>query len=152
MSKTNSPLLKDPNMLLSNDVFSHALGDAYESYLKFIQALIPYDIQLSWRYYHDGNVWLAKGIYAFDGPRGGSKEVTIFWLSIWEGFFKVTFYVLEKRREDVLKLPLDHAVKQKIEAAKTLGKLRFFPIDFDLYSDKGFDTVLLLLDYKKKNT
>jgi len=39
--------------------------------------------------------------------RGGQKEVTAFWLSIWDGFFKTTFYIPEKARSEALNLSLD---------------------------------------------
>jgi len=46
-------------------------------------------------------------IIAQPGVRGGQKEVTAFWLSIWDGFFKTTFYIPEKARSEALNLPLD---------------------------------------------
>lgn len=152
MNTSNKPLLKDPNRYPTDEVLTPALKHAYKTYLKLIEVLVSYDIHLSWRYYQDGNVWLAKGVYAYKGTRGGQKVITVFWLSIWEGFFKITFYFSLKYRMDLVKLPLENNVKQQIQEAKPMGKLRFFPIVFDIHRDEGLEPVLFLLDYKKKNT
>ena len=88
-------------------------------------------------------------MYKWTGVRGGQKETTAFWLSIWEGFFKVTIYIPEKSRADALNLPLDREVMTMLENAKQMGKLKFFPLIFDLCSDELFDAVYALVDFRK---
>jgi hypothetical protein len=61
----------------------------------------------------------------------------------------VTIYVPEKARADVLNLPLDNEVKLKIAASQHMGKLKYFPIVFDLCSDEMFEPVILLADFRK---
>ena len=39
---------------------------------------------------------MAKGLFNWRGVRGGQNEITVFWLSIWDDFFKLTIYVPEK--------------------------------------------------------
>ena len=66
--------------------------------------------------------------------------MTVFWLSIWEGFFKVTIYIPEKARADIFSLPLDDEVKQMIADSKQMGeKLKYFPLVFELHSDEMFE-------------
>ncbi|NLK64396.1 MAG: DUF3788 family protein [Tissierellia bacterium] len=126
-----------------------ALGEANSPYVKFIKELASHDIQLKWNYYKDGKAWLAKGLYKWTGVRGGQKETTVFWLSIWDGFFKATIYIPEKVRADAYSLPLDDEIKQMIKDSKQMGKLKFFPLVFDLYSDQMFGAVFSLIDYRK---
>lgn len=117
--------------------------------MKFVNKLAFRDIQLEWRYYTDGKAWLAKGLYKWTGVRGGQNETTIFWLSIWDGFFKVTIYVPEKARVDACNLPLDNKVKLIIADLKRMGNLKVFPIVFDLCSDEMFEAVFSLADFRK---
>ena len=142
-------LLRNPDIKPLDDVIAGALGVSNNAYKKFVNELEDYDIQLEWRYYTDGKAWLAKGLYKWMGVRGGHRETTVFWLSIWDGFFKVTIYFPEKSRTDVLSLPLDNNVKQMIADSKQMGKLKYFPLAFDLRSDKLFDAVFLLADFRK---
>ena len=84
------------------------------------------------------------------GARGGQKEVTAFWLSIWDSFFKVTIYIPKKSRAEALSLPLDVEIKSMIEDTKQMGKLKFFPVIFDLKSDELLGQVYTLIDFRKK--
>ncbi|MDD4200883.1 MAG: DUF3788 family protein [Eubacteriales bacterium] len=88
-------------------------------------------------------------ILTIPGLRGGKNKKTVFWLSIWKGFFKVTIYVPEKAREDILSLPLDKEVKCMIASSQQMGKLPYFPLVFDLCSDEMFEAVLLLAEFRK---
>ena len=149
MAINKEQLLRNPNMQPTDDVIAKALGESNDAYIKFINEIASHDIHLDWRYYNDGKAWLAKGLFKWTGVRGGQKETTVFWLSIWDGFFKVTIYVPEKARADVLSLLLDNEVKLMIEATQQMGKLKYFPIVFDLCSDEMFEAVFLLADFRK---
>lgn len=89
-------LLRDPNSQPTNDVIAVALGEQYAAYTQFLGMLAGFDVTLQWRYYNDGKAWLAKGLYKWKSVRGTDKENTIFWLSIWDGFFRVSFFFAEK--------------------------------------------------------
>ena len=147
---TKQQLLRNPEIKPTGDVIAKALGEANNVYMKFIDELASYDIQLEWRYYTDGKAWLAKGLYQWFGVRGGKNEITVFWLSIWDSFFKVTIYVPEKYRRNVFSLPLDDKTKLMIADSKQMGnRLKFFPLVFDLCSDEMFETIFFLADFKK---
>jgi hypothetical protein len=49
-----------------------------------------------------------KGSFQVDRRCGGQMKQLFFWLSIWDSFFKVTIFLPEKARADVLSLPLDN--------------------------------------------
>lgn len=150
METAKQQLLRNPDIQPSSDVVAKALGEANDAYLKFVNELASHDIQLEWRYYPDGKAWLAKGLYKWVGVRGGQKEKTVFWLSIWDGFFKVSIYVPEKYRADVLCLPLDDEVKRMIADSKQMGnKLKYFPLVFEVSSQEIFEAMFSLADFKK---
>jgi hypothetical protein len=148
--KTNvEQMLRNHDIEPSSDVIAKALGESNNAYIKFIKELTSHDIHLEWHYYNDGKAWLAKGLFKWKGVRGGQNEKTVFWLSIWDGFFKVTIYLPEKVHTDVLSLPFDNEIKQMIEASQQMGKLKYFPIVFDVWSDEMFDSIFLLADFRK---
>ena len=142
-------LLRNPDIAPTSEVIAEALGSANAEYVKFMDGLPHHDVEVAWRYYNDGKAWLGKGLYQRTGARGGQKEITVFWLSIWDGFFKVTFYIPEKARAEALSLSIDEGVNHTIAAAKPLGKLKFFPLTFDLKSDESFDDLYTLVNFRK---
>lgn len=150
---TQSPIqrLRDPDIEPTADVLAKALGTSNEAYLRFVSEISEHDIELVWRYYTDGKAWLAKGLYQWTGARGGKKELTVFWLSIWEGFFKVSVFVPEKYREVLLTHTQSEIIKNIIAEAKQMGeRLRFFPVVFEVRSDVMFDGLFEMIDFKKK--
>jgi len=144
-------LLRNPDIQPTEVVIEEALGEANNAYVKFVRKLASHDIQIEWRYYTDGKAWLAKGLYKWTGVRGGQNETTVFWLSIWDSFFKVTIYIPEKSRADVLCLPLHEDVRRMAEKARLMGnRLSYFPLVFDLCSDELFEAIFSLVDFKKR--
>jgi len=151
MQQKSQQLLRDSTIEPTAQVLEKALGNANEAYVNFVRELVSQDITIEWRYYTDGKAWLAKGVHRWIGTRGGQKEITVFWLSIWEGFFKLSIYFPVKCREEILQLPLPLEVIQMIKDSKQMGsKLKFFPIVFDLYSENLFESIFCMFDFKKK--
>ena len=150
MKSNYKQLLRNPNIQPTSDIIAEALQDANDSYIKFLNELANQDIDLEWRYYTDGKAWLGKGLYKWLGVRGGQKVTTVFWLSIWEAFFKITIYIPEKARDDLFSLPLNNTVKQMINDSKQMGnRLKFFPLVFELNSNELFEQIHILFDFKK---
>ena len=142
-------LLRDPATEPTPNIIAGALGSAGSAYMKFTELVKSHAIQVDWRYYNDGKAWLGKSLYKWTTSRGTPKEMTVFWLSIWDEFFKVGFMFPEKKREEVLNLPLSPETIRMIEAAEQLGKMKIFPISFDLCSDEQFDDIFTLIEFKK---
>jgi len=142
-------LLRNPDIEPTNEVLTEALGSAYPVYIQFIEGMKSHDIEMAWRYYNDGKAWLGKGLYKRMGVRGGQKEVTVFWLSVWDGCFKVTLYIPEKARLDALGLPLDDGIKNVISKADQMGKLKFFPVTFSLRLGELSVDVYTLANFRK---
>ena len=111
----DTQLLRNPNIQPTAECIADGLGTANKTYVKFAEELKQYGITLmDWRYYNDGKAWLSKGEYKWTTARGANKVKPIFWLSIWDGFFKTTFYIPEKVRSEALNLPLEDDVKNMI--------------------------------------
>lgn len=150
MKSTKQQLLRQPDIQPTEEVIEDALKEANVVYLRFLKELENHDIQLEWRYYTDGKAWLGKGLHRWTGPRGGNKEVTAFWLSIWDGFFKVTIYIPEKFRGEVNRLPVKDGVKQMVTDSRQMGNtLKYFPLVFDLDSDGMLEEVFTLIEFRK---
>ena len=150
MQSTKQQLLRQPGIQPTDEVIAEALKEANPTYLKFMKELENHDIQLEWRYYTDGKAWLGKGLHRWTGPRGGNKEVTAFWLSLWDGFFKVTVYIPEKFRGEVNRFPLENEVKQMVTDSKQMGNtLKYFPLVLNVDSDQMLEAVFTLIDFRK---
>ncbi len=142
-------LLRDPQIEPTDEAIAQALGAAHDAYVRFVEGLQQRDIQVDWRYYNDGKAWLGKGLYAWTTARGARKEVTAFWLSIWEGFFRVSIFIPEKTRAEALQLSLNGETTQRIADAQQMGKLKFFPLVFDMRSGEGLEDIYTLADFRK---
>jgi hypothetical protein len=149
MKSIKEQLLRNPDIQPSSDVIAKALGEANDAYIKLASELPGHDIHLEWRYYNDGKAWLGKGLHKWTGARGGQNEATVFWLSIWDSFFKSTIYFPEKARTDILSLELDDKTRQMVSDSQKMGKMKFFPVAFDFYSDEMLDAFFMLVDFRK---
>lgn len=144
-------LLRDPNIQPTDEVIAEGLGGANSAYVKFIDGLKAFGVSLmDWRYYNDGKAWLSKGEHRWTTPRGTDKVKPIFWLSIWEGFFKVSFFFSESVQDELLGLPISGEVKESIKSAKAMGKtMRFMPVIVDIENDALLSDVYELVNYRK---
>jgi hypothetical protein len=142
-------LLRDPSIEPISEVITEGLGTANTTYLKFIQRLKQYSLHVNWRYYNDAKAWLGKSLYKWTTVRGTEKEVTVCWLSIWDGFFKVGILIREKARADALKLPLSDETKEMIVKAEQIGKMKIFSLGFNVRSDELLDDIFTLINFRK---
>jgi hypothetical protein len=120
-------------------------------YVKFIEGLKDYGITLmDWRYYNDGKAWLSKGEYKWTTPRGANKVKPIFWLSIWEGFFRAAFFFGSDVQEELLQLPISQETKEIIKNARPMGKtMRFIPVVMDIKTDQQLNDVYVVAQFRK---
>jgi len=151
VSETNEQLLRDPDVQPTSEIIAEGLGKAYKAYTKFIKGLEHYDITLmDWRFYNDGKAWLSKGEYKWTTPRGANKVKTIFWFSIWSGFFKVSFFFGSDIREELLQLSISQNAKDLIKDAKPMGKtMRYVPIVFNVSNEAQLNDLYILSEFRK---
>jgi len=131
-------LLRNPDVYPSDEVIAGALAGGYKAYTGFMERLPDLGIELQWKYYNDGKSWLCKGAY---------KQKTVFWLSVWDGFFRVSFFFNEKNHMGAHDLPISDDIKTKFANEKHVGKL--MPLLIDVDCEALLDDVFAIMRYKK---
>jgi len=135
----NELLLNDKNEYPDDNVLRRHLGKTkviWDQFTSQVSAL-PGAMTMEWRYYNDGKSWLCKLVY---------KKKTMCWISIWDGFFKTTFYFMERNDKDIQALPIDKRWKESYLSHKGFGKLK--PLTIEVKTKKALSNVLEVLKYK----
>lgn len=133
--------LRDPEIFPSDRVLKNVLGDLVYSVLaSFLETIsgADYGLSIEWRYYNDGKAWLGKVT---------DKKKTILWLSVWDGFFKTSFYFTEKHLEAIAVLDISEEKKEEFARMKPIGKL--IPMTFDVSKKEQLDELLTVVRFKK---
>ncbi len=146
-------LLRNADIEPTTEIITEGLGTSNSIYMKFVEKLEEYGVSLmDWRFYNDGKSWLSKGEYKWTTARGTNKVKPLFWLSIWEGFFKVSFNFKLETREELLKLPTSNEAKEIITNAEVNGKaMKFIPVVFDVNNDNQLDDIFVIMNFRKEN-
>ena len=105
------PLLNDRNEYPDDGVLAAHLGRAKSAWDAFAAGVAARfgDASLEWRYYNDGNAWLCKVV---------RKKKTVCWVSVWDRFFKTTFYFTAKSDRGIESLPIPSDVKRRVPRAR----------------------------------
>ncbi len=107
---------------------------------------------MDWRFYRDGMSWLTKGEYRWVSKRGAQKAKPIFWLSIWDGFFKVSFHFVHAIPEGIFALPLRAEGKKILQTTNEIkGNVTWKSLLFDAKNEKQLADVLLLIKFRRDN-
>lgn len=133
--------MKDPNQPPTPEVLKNALGNSYTAYEKLIGTVTgdAYGLEPVWNYYRDGKAWLCKVIY---------KKKTVFWLSVWDGYFKTAFYFTEKNAAGIPALEIDEKIKEEFRNRKPVGRL--LPLIISIEKEGQIKDVLSIVSYKKQ--
>jgi hypothetical protein len=130
------PLLNVPEIFPSDEVLKNVFGESFTVYEELLKKLTDdFGIIFNWHYYNDGKSWLCKVAH---------KKKTIFWLSAWDGYFRTTFFFLERHLEGIIALGIDDS-RFKIE--KTVGKL--IPLIFSISKSEQLQDLIKMIVYKK---
>lgn len=135
-------LLRNPEIFPTNEVLKDALGDAVFCVLEsFVETVTSenYGLTVEWRYYNDGKSWLGKVTY---------KQKTVFWLSVWAGFLKTSFFFTEKHLEAIAALPVSTQIKEEFCSAKLIGRL--IPMIIEINKVEDIPDLLTIIRFKKK--
>ena len=132
--------LRDAEIFPSDRVLKDTLGDVYDVLESFLATITneAYLLSFEWRYYNDGKAWLCKVQH---------KKKTILWLSVWEGFFKVSFFFTEKHLEAIAALDISEAIKTELASAKTVGRL--IPMIFNINNANQLEELRTVVRFKK---
>ena len=132
--------LKEPSVSPTRKALENALGRTlvvYEELMNTITAK-KYDLVPAWRYYNDGKAWLCKVQY---------KKKTVFWLSVWDKYFKMTFYFTERNCKPIYELEIDESIKKNFAGNKPIG--RFLPLSLNIAKKNQLQDAFKIIGYKK---
>jgi hypothetical protein len=134
------PVLTDQNVYPDEAILRRVLKEQYGMFEELMHRIIskPFELVPEWNYYKDGKSWLCKVMY---------KKKTVFWLSVWDACFKVTFYFTAKTETGINDLDIAHSIKTEFQAREAVGKLK--PLTILFTPKTNMDDVLLLIRYKK---
>jgi len=131
-------LLRKPEIFPSSEVLKEALGEAY-NVLEDLEKMLTQEefaLTFNWHYYNDGKSWLCKVSH---------KKKTVFWLSVWDGFFQTSFFFLERHLEGIAALQIE---ENSYTMAKEWGKM--IPVIFKIKNKKQIPGLLKMVEFKKK--
>jgi hypothetical protein len=124
----NKPVLTDKNIFPNDEIVFSIIGkkkDLWISLFRSVDADHPEFIK-EWRYYNDGKSWLMKVVH---------KKKTVFWLSVIEGTFRITFYFTDKAKHAIENSGLSDELKEQFKDSKRYNKIRGLTISFKTKKD-----------------
>ena len=133
---SEKPLLNEQEIFPTAEILKETLGESYAVFEEMSAILAEKDVALDWKYYNDSKAWLCKV---------SCKKKTVFWLSAWNGFFKTSFFFLERHLEGIMALEIEDG-RYIIE--KEWGKM--IPLLFDISKSEQLPDLLKMVDFKKK--
>jgi ABC-type uncharacterized transport system YnjBCD substrate-binding protein len=139
MATIEKAILSDPEIFPDDTVLRSIIGEKLDWWnnlvdhtMKKYQAITPV-----WRYYNDGKQWLFRLLY---------KKDTLFWCSLVDDTFRITFYFTDKFEPAILQSQLPDEVKTGFLYSQRYGKLRAITIRIDQSGD--IEVVKLLIPIK----
>jgi hypothetical protein len=133
-------LLKDQDVFPSKAVLEKVLKGNYSTFEELMKIVTDkkYGLVAEWNYYKDGKSWLCKVCY---------KKKTVFWLSVWDKYFKTAFYFTEKNCSGIADLDIKESIKKDFRDRKPVGKL--LPLVIEMSKKEQIKDLLKIIEYKK---
>jgi hypothetical protein len=134
-------LLRDESIEPSDDTLAELLAEIYPTYAHFISSITdePLCLDPQWKYYKDGKSWLCRIMY---------KKKTISWMSVWEGYFKVTTYLSKKNLQEIDRLQIDSKLIAEFSETGLTRKYPYFMVNIS--SADQLSDVVTIMAFKKK--
>jgi len=132
------PILTDKNQYPTEEIIFSHIGKSkifWESLFEYIHKNHP-DFSEEWRYYMDGKSWLFKIT---------RKSKTIFWLSVIEGSFRITFYFTDRVQQAIMDSTISEDLKRQFKNAKKYNKIRGITINFKNNEDVEYAKSLIAI-------
>lgn len=133
------PVLTDATQFPSEEIIYSHIGKIkplWKALFDYIHASHP-DISEEWRYYRDGKSWLMKVT---------RKKKTIFWLAVFDGGFRTTFYLTGKAEEMLMSSRLSDELKEQFQNGKQYGKIRGVTVVYT--AKKRIEDAKILIEIK----
>jgi hypothetical protein len=121
MAGTENILFDDKNVRPTDElVFSH-IGKKKDLWIDLMNHVDSNykGSEGQWNFYNDGKRWCHKRVF---------KKKTLFWLTVYEGSFTVTFYFGDKAETVILSSELSQQIKDDFKTGKRYGKIRAISI------------------------
>jgi hypothetical protein len=131
----DQPILGDKNQFPTDEIIFSYIGKSkplWISLFEFIHTQHP-DISEEWRYYNDGKSWLMKVM---------RKKKTIFWLSVIQDAFRVTFYFPQRAEEPIFGSMISDELKDQFKNGKWYNKIRGLTVTFKTPEDVEYAKTL----------
>jgi hypothetical protein len=141
MAENLNIVLSDKEVFPTDEVLVSIIGDKMDLWhilMNSVKDLYP-DSTGGWNYYNDGKSWLFKMT---------RKKKTMFWTTVFEDTFRVTFYFGDKAEVLIFGSDLSEIIKADFKTAKRYGMIRAITVKVNGQSD--IDTVLKLITIKSK--
>lgn len=135
----DKPVLTDKEQFPTEEVIFSNIGEAkvhWETLFGVIDSRYP-EFSSEWRYYKDGKSWLLKT---------QKKSKTIFWLSVHQNAFKVSFYFGDKAESAIFNSSIPESLKESFKFGKRYGKIREITIQVESQDD--IENVLQLIEIR----
>ena len=143
--------LRELEIMPTNEVLEQTLWDSFAAYKTFQDGLPDLEMEQEWQWYTPHKAWFGRGQHRWTTKRGTKKEKTLYWLYVYDGYFSIAVWFLEKNRAEALKENVSEETKQLIRDAKTFGKLQTFPVIFEMITNtEPLADIHTLIDCKKR--
>jgi hypothetical protein len=143
MAEKEIILFSDPDVKPDQKLIFSKIG----SKKKLWQALMSFmsenykESEGTWNYYNDGKRWLFKMVL---------KKKTIFWATVLEGAFRITFYFGGKAEPVIVASDLSDNAKQQYLTGPRYGKIRAITIPVNDMSDVSMIEKIIAIKVKLK--
>jgi hypothetical protein len=139
MPETEIKVLSDKSVFPSADILESMTGSDYLLWKKVVDKVSSEykDTAGEWKYYIDGKQWLFRMM---------QKKKTLFWSSVSEKSFRVTFYFTDKAIPLIESSNVSKEVFEAFLVAKKYNAIR--PATFLLKDEKAVENVLILTSVK----
>ena len=120
--------LSDKKIIPTDEYIFSIIGEKKILWQAIMQYLADNHKEASgtWNYYNDGKQWLFKMV---------RKKKTIFWATILENTFKITFYFGDKAELLIVNSDLPQNIKDSFLTGKRYGKIRAISLKMNDLSD-----------------
>lgn len=130
--------LRDGDILPTQEVLEAILGSSYPAFEELNALLIAMEIRPEWNYYRDGKAWLCKMMF---------KKKNMGWLHVYDGFFRVSFFFMERHLTAIADLNISDCIKEDFYEMKPVGKL--LPMSIAVGDKEKLEDVLTILRFKR---
>ncbi|MCL2311658.1 MAG: DUF3788 domain-containing protein [Firmicutes bacterium] len=140
--------LTDPNIEPTVEVLKNVLGESYTVFeeLSAILTNEKYCLTMNRNYHKNILAWGTKAWFC----RVMYKKKTIFWLSAFDGYFRTTFFFLDRHIEGISKLETSEDSFRLGKEFWNVPNVIFVPFDFNIKSNEQIPDLLKIVEYRKR--